>query len=109
MVTETAIARLPAPVQRYIRLTGNLGKPRVASLELIFAAEMFGEPGEAGMTGTAQQYDRFDPPRRLFFLPTRMKGLPVQGLHGYKGSVATMRVRLAPLVSVVDAKGPELS
>jgi hypothetical protein len=109
MVTEASIAGLPAPVQRYMRVTGNVGKPRIASLDITFAAEMFSKPGDSGMAGTARQYDRFDPPKRLFFLPTRMKGLPVQVLHDYQGSAATMRVRLASLVTVVDAKGPELS
>jgi hypothetical protein len=67
------------------------------------------KPGEAGMRGTARQYDRFDPPMRLFFMASRMKGLPVQVLHDYSGETATMRVRLARLFSVVDAWGADLS
>jgi hypothetical protein len=70
---------------------------------------MFSKPGEPGMTGPARQYDRFDPPKRLFFMSSKMKGLPVQVLHDYRGTEATMRVRLASLFNVVDAKGAELS
>ncbi len=109
VLTNAMIAHLPALVQRYIRVTGNLDKPRVAGVELTFAAEMFRKPAEPGMTGTAHQYDRFDPPKRLFFLSSKMNGLPVQVLHDYHGTEATMRVRLASLFNVVDAKGVELS
>ena len=109
IITEDTLAGLPAPVQRYMRVTGNVGKPRIASLEIAFAAEMFSKPGDPPMKGRVRQYDRLDPPKRLFFLPTWMKGLPVQVLHNYHGAEATMRVRLASLVNVVDAKGPDLS
>lgn len=105
IVTEASIATLPAPVQRYIRLSGAMGKPRPASLTVTCDAQMFQKPGAAAMTGVAIQYDRFDPPRRLFYLPTRMFGLPVKVLHDYAGIAATLRVRLAGLFSVVDTGG----
>ncbi len=109
IVTEANIAALPAPVQRYIRLSGAIGKPRPASLTVTYDAQMFAKPGAAAMTGPAVQYDRFDPPKRLFFLPTQMMGLPVKVLHDYDGTAATMRVRLAALFNVVDAKGEVFS
>jgi hypothetical protein len=109
IVTVASIASLPTPVQRYIRLTGALGKPRAASLRLTFDAEMFQKPGHAGMRGVVQQYDRFDPPKRLFYMRTRMSGLPVTVLHDYNGHEAQMTVRLASLFNVVNAKGNDLS
>jgi hypothetical protein len=109
VLTAASIASLPTPVQRYIRLTGALGKPRAASLRLTFEAEMFQKPGQAGMRGVIKQYDRFDPPKRLFHMKTRMSGLPVTVLHDYDGHEAQMTVRLASLFNVVNAKGNELS
>lgn len=109
VVTEASIASLPAPVQRYIRLSGAIGKPRPASLTVTYDAQMFAKPGAAAMTGVAVQYDRFDPPKRLFFMASHMYGLPVKVLHDYEGTAATMRVRLAGLVNVVDAKGEAFS
>jgi hypothetical protein len=102
LVTEESIAHLPAPVQRYLRMSGSIGKPRVASVHLTFDMEMFQKPGQAGMPGPAEQYDRFDPPKRLFFMQTRMCGLPVAVLHDYEEKKASMRVRLASLFNVVD-------
>lgn len=109
LVTEASIADLPYPVQRYIRQSGAVGKPRPASLTVTYDARMFQKPGAAAMTGVAIQYDRFDPPKRLFYLPTRMFGLPVKVLHDYNGEAATMRVRLAGLFSVVDTGGVAFS
>ncbi len=109
VVTEASLSALPAPVQRYIRQSGALGKPRPASLTVTYDAQMFSKPGAAAMTGMAVQYDRFDPPKRLFYMPSSMFGLPVKVLHDYDGAAATMRVRLAALFSVVDAKGEAFS
>lgn len=109
LVTESGIAHLPAPVQRYMRLTGSVGKPRIATLLLKFDAEMFQTRGQPGMPGPVEQYERFDPPKRLFFMKARMYGLPVAVLHDYANTEATMRVRLASLFNVVDIGGDEIS
>jgi hypothetical protein len=104
IVTLESIAHLPKPVQRYMQVTGSIGKPRVASVLTMFDAEMFQKSGGAAMPGPAEQYDRFDPPKRLFFMDSRMYGLPVKVLHDYEGIKASMRVRLASLFNVVDIK-----
>jgi hypothetical protein len=100
IITVESIAGLPAPVQRYMRMNGSIGKPRVASIHLSFDAEMFQKPGQRGMTGPAEHYDRFDPPKRLFFMPTRMYGLHVNVLHDYHDSDASMRVHIASAVNI---------
>ena len=109
VLTEADIAHLPPPVQRYIALTGSLGRPVVTEIRLRFDATMYDAPGAAGMSGPVVHYERFDIPRRLFFMTARMKGLPVAVLHDFNHDNATMRVRLAGLVNVVDVGGPELT
>ena len=103
------MAALPAPVQRYLLRSGVLCKPRTSSFRLTFEAEMFSKPNQAGMRGVAQQLDVIEQPRRLFFMQTRMAGLPVAVLHDYAGSDASMRVRLASLFDVVDQRGDALA
>jgi hypothetical protein len=109
LLTEADIAHLPPPVRRYIALTGSIGRPVVTDITLRFDATMYDAPGEAGMAGPVEQYERFDLPRRLFLMTTRMKGLPVAVLHDFDRDQATMRVRLAGLLNVVDIAGPELT
>ena len=108
-ITEESITTLPAPVQRYLRITGNVGKPRVETVLVQFDTELFNAPGQAGMRGPSDQYDRFDKPKRLFFMTTRMYGLPVAVLHDYDGSRALMRVQIAPLINMVDLRGEALA
>jgi hypothetical protein len=109
MITEESIAALPAPVQKYMRLTGAVGKPRVANIQLTFDAEMFQKPGSPAMPGPVEQYERFDPPKRLFFMTTRMYGLPVTVLHNYDGVRASMVVRVASLVNMVHLDSEDLA
>ena len=109
LLTEPDIAHLPPPVQRYIALTGSIGRPVVTAVTLRFNATMYDAPGSPGMAGPVVQYERFDTPERLFLMTTRMKGLPVAVLHDFDGDHATMRVRLAGLVNVVDLAGPDLT
>lgn len=109
VLTQEHIARLPAPVRRYIALTGSLGRPIVTEISMQFEATMYGGPDESGMTGPVTQYERFDTPHRLFLMTTEMKGLPVAVLHDFNRDQATMRVRLAGLVNVVDVSGAALT
>lgn len=108
-LTEADIAHLPPPVRRYIALTGSIGLPVVTEVTLRFEATMYEAPGAAGMAGPVEQYERFDLPRRLFLMTAQMKGLPVAVLHDFNSDRATMRVRLASLVNVVDIGGPDLT
>lgn len=103
------LAHLPGPVQRYIELTGSIGKPVVTEITMEFEATMYDAPGAKGMTGPASQYDRFDAMHRLFFMRTMMKGLPISVLHDFEVDQATMTVRAAGLFNVVDVSGPELT
>lgn len=107
VLTEADIAHLPPPVRRYIALTGSIGRPVVTEITLRFEATMYDAPGAPGMTGPVEQYERFDIPRRLFLMTAWMKGLPGAVLHDFNRGNATMRVRLAGLISVVDIGGAE--
>lgn len=109
VLTEADIAHLPPPVRRYLAVTGSIGRPVVTEITMRFDATLYDAPGDAGMSGPVVQYERFDLPVRLFQMTTRMKGLPVAVLHDFNRDNATMRVRLAGLLNVVDVGGPELT
>ncbi len=108
-LNEAQIAHLPPPVQRYLQITGAIGKPLVQTMLLSFDAEMFQAPGHAGMPGPVQQWNSFHPLRRLFFMRSHMYALPVAVLHDYKETHASMTVRLARLLNVVDLHGDALA
>jgi hypothetical protein len=58
------------------------------------------------MSFTGEQYNFYDQPARLFLMDASMFGVPFQAFHRFVGPSATMRVKVAALVQMVDAKGP---
>lgn len=108
-LSEADLALLPAPVQRYVRRTGAVGRPVPRSFRLEFKADMFQKPGGAAMPSTSVQYNVLQKPSRTFFMRSLMFGLPVQVLHAYAGEEAIMKVRVASLATVVDLAGDDLS
>jgi hypothetical protein len=108
-ITMADVAHLPLPVQRYLQVTGTVGKPPVSMVHATFNTTLYSVPNKPGMSGTAHQIDVIDPLRRFFFMETRMKGLPVAVLHDYNGTDATMRVRMMRLFDVMNVAGPGIS
>ncbi|MDB4939339.1 MAG: hypothetical protein JWP87_6311 [Labilithrix sp.] len=108
-ITEADLAPLPQLVQTYLRRVGAVGRPHVRDVHARWQGEMKRKPGEAFMPITAEQHDFFDEPSRVFLMKARLHGVPFEGLHVYVGPSATMRVRVAGIIEVVDARGPEMN
>ncbi len=110
IVTETDLEHLPAPVAAYLRRAGSVGKPRVMNLRAHIHGRIRAGADKPWMSFVGEQVNTFgDGPRRLFFMDATMFGLPVDVLHEYHGSAATMRVRVCSLIPMVDASGPDLT
>ncbi|MGL4176711.1 MAG: DUF6544 family protein [Dermatophilaceae bacterium] len=108
-VTEDDLARLPAPLARYVRRSGAVGRPVVTA----FSAQVHGRirsgPDRPWMTYTATQMNTFGGrPQRFFLLHARRRGIPVEVLHTYDRDGARMRAALLSAVTVAEASGPEL-
>ncbi|MCS7248822.1 MAG: hypothetical protein NZ840_11355 [Anaerolineales bacterium] len=58
---------------------------------------------------TAYQHSFTNPPARLFLIESSMFGVPFSAFHRYVGSEATFKVKLASLLTVVDAYGHEMN
>ena len=108
-LTEDDLAPLPNPVQRYVRASGAVGRPRPQNVRIEFDAVMRRKPGDPGMAATSVQYNFLGRPSRFFFMTARMFGLPVRALHVYRLEQATFTVRVASLVNMVDQHGDEIS
>jgi uncharacterized protein DUF6544 len=108
-VTGENLARLPAPVQQYLRGAGVIGRPRVHSFRVRMHGRIRNAPDARWMPFTAEQYNVVKPAVRLFYLNGSMMGLPFQGYHRYVAGDASMRVKAAGLVPLVTAAGPQMS
>jgi len=107
-IQEADLARLPTPVQRYLRAAGVVGLPRVHNFYARIHGRIRSGRDARWMPLSAEQYNFVDDPARLFYLSASMFLVPVQGYHRYMGRSASMRVKAAALVSVVDVSGSEM-
>lgn len=108
VVTEADLSPLPEPVQRYLRLAGIVGQPRVQNYRLRFRGRIRSAPDSAWMPFTAEQQSFADQPTRLFHMKARMFGLPVNVFHRLIDGHATMQVKVFGAIPIVDARGPEM-
>ena len=108
ILTDVDLAQLPTVVQRYVRLSGAVGQPRVQNFRARFHGQIRSGPDARWMSFTGEQYNFTDQPSRLFLMDASLFGIPFQALHRFIGPSATMRVKVASVVTMVDAKGPEM-
>lgn len=108
LLDEADLAHLPVAVRRYLIRSGAVGKPKVHNFRAEFEAVMYRKPGAQPMPSPAVQYSFLESPTRLFFMRSRMMGLPVRVLHAYSGAAASMQVRVAGVFDAVKIAGGEL-
>jgi hypothetical protein len=104
-LTEADIANLPGPVQKYLRYTKCVGKPKVNNFRISFSGKIRNHEKEEWMPLTSEQYNFIKTPTRLFYLDGTMKGLPVAGFHCFKNGVAFMDIRLLSIFQVAYMAG----
>lgn len=103
LLTENDLAHLPAPVQKYLRNTGVLNKPKVKNVKIEFYGQMR-EKGKKWFSFTSEQYNFFDSYTRLFFMKGEMFGITVPGYHACKNESASMDIRIFGIFPVVNIK-----
>lgn len=109
VVVEADLEDLPAPVARWMRRIGVVGRPRPAAVGVTFDIRIRGAADEAWMEGRGEQFTRIDPPVRLFFMTARKAGLPVHVLHRYAEGAATMEGRLLGLFPIFRHEGETMT
>jgi hypothetical protein len=109
LITEADLSPLPTPVQKYLRLTGAVGRPRVRNFRAVFTGSFRNGLKSSWMSFRSEQYNFYDPSCRLFLMKASMFGLPAEGLHLFLGNQATMQIKLASLWQVVDARGQQMN
>jgi len=107
LVTEADLASLPQPVQRYLRLAGAVGRPRVHHFRALWRGRIRATANDPWMAFTAEQHNFVREPSRFFLMQATRRGLPVDVFHAFQDGAATMRVRLLSLFPMVDQRGPD--
>jgi hypothetical protein len=87
LLAEADLSDLPAPVQKYLRITGAVGKPRIRNFRAVFTGDFRTGPKSPWMVFRSEQYNFLDQPTRLFLMKASMYGLPLEGLHVFRSLV----------------------
>jgi hypothetical protein len=107
-VTEAELVGLPAPVQRYLRFMGVVGRPRDWSFQARFVGRFRMRPGMGWMPADAWQYNSAITVARVFVLRVRLVGLiPMVGKDVYVDGHGRMLGKLLGLITVADGKGDQ--
>jgi hypothetical protein len=110
VVTEVDLATVPEPVAAYLRRCGAVGQPRVWNFRAKVHGRIRAGVENPWMTFTGEQVNTYGPhPSRLFILDATMFGFPVDVLHEFVDTAASMRVRVCSLFPMANARGPEIT
>jgi len=109
VITEAMVAGLPGPVARYLTYTGVIGKPIARTVELTQKGRMRPGSGQPWMALVARQVYSVDPPGFVWSGQIMAGPLPVARARDmYLAGRGEMLVTVASLLTVVDARGPEM-
>ncbi|MFN7985781.1 MAG: DUF6544 family protein [Vicinamibacterales bacterium] len=108
VVPDTALLAVPPQVRRYLEFAGVPGAPPLHAVRVRMTGRIRSSATSEWMPFTADQHSFFDPPRRYFWMTATRGGLPIDGLHVYGTTDASMRIRLLSLFPVVSMGGPEM-
>ena len=118
LVTEADLVHLPGPVAAYVRATGAVGLPHVYGFRATISGRIRSSVGSSWMRFSGEQVDAFATPgpsgaasggaTRVFRLDATTHGVPVDVLHTYLGSRASMHARAMSMMPVADLSGPEM-
>jgi hypothetical protein len=109
LIGESDFEHLPPIVKKYLVYTGTVGKEKILNVRVKFDGRIRSKVEDSWMRFTSEQYNFFDSPTRLFYIKAYKMGIPALGIHIYKEEVAIMKIKLAGLLTLVDAKGPEMN
>jgi len=109
VLSDSDLEHLPPPVRKYLHYTGSVGKSKVFNFKAVFKGSMKRSPESAWMDISSSQYDFFDDPARLFYIQSDLYGVPFDGLHVYAGNSASMKIKVASVIQVVDARGEKMN
>lgn len=108
LLTEADMQHLPPHVQRYLRYSNVIGKPKPFNMHVVFEGQMRSKEKD-WFSFTSEQYNFFDEPTRLFFMKAKMFGISLPGYHRYENKKALMNIKLFGLIDVVKIEDENLA
>ncbi|MGC4092908.1 MAG: hypothetical protein QM756_34485 [Polyangiaceae bacterium] len=108
-VGATELHRLPPLLQRYIERGDTARDRHLENMRLSLIGRIRRNLDSGWLDCEAEQLDCEAEPARLFFLRSSLLGVQFDALHLFVARAAAMQARVASLLDVVDARGPEMN
>lgn len=111
VLAETDLQALPIPVQRWIRASGAVGKPKTRVGHIVQQVAMKMKPDQDHwMNAEAFQYTTLDPPAFIWTVDAKMNAfLYFLGRDQFQTGKGEMLIQLNSLVPIVDAHGDQIN
>ena len=107
--TEADIESLPAPVQRYFRYCGYIGKKKMLNAKIVFEDVDFISNGKE-LKLRSEQYNFVSEPARMAYLSSKVMGIiPFEGRDKYQNGKGSMIGKLMKVITLFDVEGPEMN
>jgi hypothetical protein len=108
LITEAGLLRLPEAMQRYLRYTRVVGKEPIQTVRLKQRGFFRTQPGQKWLPMVAEEYFTTDPFAFLWCGKIRLFPLiSISARDRFSNGHGSLRVKLLPLVPLVDVHGPE--
>lgn len=109
-ITEQDIASLPAPVQRYFRTCGFIGRENMRNAKVEWKeANIKRTPDGGWMPLECVQYNFVGSPARFVYLNAALWGIiPFDGRDKYQNGAGNMYIRVMNLFTIENASGREM-
>jgi hypothetical protein len=109
VVTEEMLSELPAPIQRYLRYTGVVGRPVVHTVHLKQKGMMRTSPNAGSMPLDAEEWYAVEPPGFVWAGTLHTAGVPIgQARDMYRDGKGSMLIKLGAIFTLADAVGAEI-
>ena len=106
IVTEAMLEKLPAPIQRYLRYDGVVGKPLVHTARLQQEGLFRTGAGQSWMRIRANQYYAVDKPGFIWKATFYQNGLPILRVRdSYREGKGHILGKIGGLVTLLEDKG----
>lgn len=110
LISEADLAPLPPPVASFLRKSGFVGRPRATNARIVWKELLLKTAHDRPwMRVECEQLNVAPRPARIVLMRGRVAGVvPFEGRDKYQDGHGHMLVRAAKVITVADARGPEM-
>ena len=106
--SESDIIALPEPIQKYFRVCGYIGKPKIFNADVIWKESFLKLSPEKGWTRLeTKQFNSVMDPVRIAYM--KVISMPLQVRDIYRDGQGHMYGKLFNLIPILNSKGKEVS